>query len=87
MENGESERTLRKYDFYIRSYSPSNRTTADVVVCDRDLNIKFSRSNISYLNISETVSASVKMPAMNFTEVDIRHRMSLLRMLYSVTLI
>ena len=43
-------------------------------------------SDISKLNISEIVRASLKMRATTFVKSSIRHRMTPLRMLYFVTL-
>ena len=49
-----------------------------------DLDLGFSRSNISNVNISKTVRVSEKCSSMKFMQIDIFHRTGLIRMLYSL---
>ena len=61
-----ASKKLLYYDFYRRSYSPSNGAIANVVL--RDLDLHFQDQ---ILLSAKTVRASVKMCAMTFKEVGI----------------
>ena len=63
---------------------PSNGAIANVILHDPDL--LFTRLNVSNINISETVRASAKVHHWTFINFYIYHRITLLLVLYSVTL-
>ena len=63
------------------------RMLPDKKILKKITNRKSKRSTFWNDNISETMRSSVKMRAMIFTEVDIRHRIASLWMLYSLTTI
>ena len=67
-----------------RKYLQANGITANVV--HHDLDLYFKGHEFWNVNISKTVRASKKYSRMTFIEVDICHRIWLLRMLNSMTL-
>ena len=72
-----------KNDFYSGWYLPTNRRIANVILHDFDLNFLCHKFEKYYLGNDDRYR---KLRHMTVSEVDIRHRMAWLWILYSVTL-